>query len=117
MTYDQASSRSTLKYYTDDWYCIAWRVSTGSFYLRLNTTKNNYYTYWQLLLIQVNYKAQVHLLEAADCPNHSNITPTHHGKDAVKNTKQEDVLVNDSFLLKASNGVLLREIKCYELQQ
>lgn len=91
---------------------IAWRVSTGSFYLRLNTTKNNCYTYWQLLLVQVNHKAEVHLLQAADCPNHSNITPTHHGKDEVKNTKLEDVLVSNSFLLKASNAVLLREIKC-----
>ena len=91
---------------------IAWRLSTGSFYLRLNTTKKNYYSYWQLLQVQLNHKAQVHLSEAADCPNHSNIPPTQHGKDEVKNTKHKDVLVSNSFLLKASNAALLREIKC-----
>lgn len=91
---------------------IAWRVSAGSFYLRLNTTKNNYYTYWQLLLVQVNHKAQDQLLEPEDCPNHSNIIPTHHGKDEVKNPRCEDLFFSDAFLSKASNAVLLREIKC-----
>lgn len=84
---------------------IAWRVSTGSFSLRLNTTKNNYYTYWQLFLVQVNHKGQVHLLEAADGPDHSNTTHPHHSKNEIentKNTKHEHVSFSDSFLLKAS---------------
>lgn len=63
-------------------------------------------------LVQVNHRAQVHLSVAADCPTHCNITPTHHSKEEVKNTKREDVLVSNSVLLKASNAILLRENKC-----